>query len=824
MSINRRDFLKQSAFLLAAAGNAAWVVEALSAGEEPAALQTYTGPRLETWRHSVCRLCPGGCGIRIRLVDGQPVKIEGNPLSPVNRGGLCPTGHSGLQVLYHPERLKGPLRRKGKRGEDQWEPVPWEDALQEIADRLGQLRADNRPHHFLFLHGGARGLMGRLIQQFMTAYGSPNSISLPVHANGYSPLLSLQGFSQSLTYDFASTRFILSFGNDWLDAEGPPVWMAKLFGELRQNPHRNRIKLVQVDTRFSITAAKADRWLPVRPGTCGILALGIAYILIVEGLYDQEYIATHTFGFEDWTDDRGITHPGFKTVVLKSYYPERVSRITGVSIDELITVARSFAANRPSIALWGEEVDGHTNSFYSQFAVLALNALVGSLGKAGGIIIPPPPPPTSFPEPELDDIARWGNRQLRADQPPDQPLSLPRNHPAQLIENLPARQPYPVEVAFIYQTNPVHQLPEPQKVVEALRHIPFVVSFTPFMDETARWADLILPDHTYLEKWDLDYGVPYLPFTQVGLTQPVVSPRFNTRHTGDVLLSLAHRLGEGLSRSLPYQDYVSLLQSEARALFDSGRGYIPSGEFDEFMFEYMVQRGFRFPKHLQFEEFWKDFQNTGIWMENPRLHTQLIPQFKTRSGKFEFYSLELREKMRRGNFPPALSSAPREAQMPEGEFAPEDLTCLPHFETPQFTGDSPEYPLHLRPFRVLTLFEGEGANRLLLLEMVGFRHQVRWDSWAELHPETAAELGIRDGEWVWIESPVGKARVRVRLFAGAMPGVVYVPFGLGHEHYGKYATGRGINPNQLIALKADVMNGHLADKATRVRIRKVQPA
>ncbi len=390
MSIKRRDFLKQSAFIITAASSGKWVMNALSADEKQI-WEKPKGPGIETWRQSTCRLCPGGCGIKVRLVDGQPIKIEGNPLSPINRGGLCPMGHSGLQVLYNPDRIKSPLRRVGARGSGNWKPITWQEAIQTVAKKLTELRSQNRPHHLLFLHGGIRGLFGKLVHQFMNAYGSPNIIS--TRSGIYQPLslALMHGENFRPAYDFANTRFILSFGNDLLGTEGPPTWMAKMFGQMRQNRRGYRVKLVQADSRFSMTAAKADKWLPIKPGTAGALALGIAYILIMEERYDKNYIEKFTFGFQDWKDANGDTHTGFKSLVLSEYYPEKVSQITGIPVNEIIQVARSFSENKPAIAIFGEEVQQHTNGLFAEMAIHALNALIGSLGRSCLLYTSPSP-------------------------------------------------------------------------------------------------------------------------------------------------------------------------------------------------------------------------------------------------------------------------------------------------------------------------------------------------------------------------------------------------------------------------------------------------
>lgn len=819
MSIKRRDFLKQSLFIVGAASSSKWVLNALSAGEEDI-LTAPSGPGIESWKISTCQLCPGGCGIRVRLIDGQPVKIEGNPGSPINRGGLCPTGHSGLQVLFNPDRIKSPLKRVGPRGSGEWQQISWAEALQTVSRKLKDLRTKNAPHHLLLLHGEVRGLLKDVFALFMKAYGSPNLISTGSGIRRPISLALMQGKTFSPAYDFANTKFILSFGNDFLGTEGPPAWMAKMFGQMRQNRKGYRVKIVQVESRFSMTAAKADKWLPVNPGTAAALALGIAYVLIIEERFDKQYIDRYTFGFEDWVDDRNQSRPGFKSLVLRDYYPEKVSQVTGISVDDIIRVARSFSENRPAIALFGKEILGQTNGLHTQMAIHSLNALVGSLGKSGGVIEQPQYFPSSLPAPLLDDIAHRGLQQSRIDVSPGSPNFFDRDDLSQLIENLVSGNPYPIEVAFIYGTNPLFETPQPTRVKEALSKIHLLVSFSSFMDETAAFSDLILPDHTYLEKWDLDYGVPHIPFLHVGLSQPVVEPRFKTRHTGDIMIQLAKSLPEIGSGLQAYDSYLELLRQQIQATFHSGRGFIPSTEFEEFLFSYLLKRGFTYQKHNTFKEFWAQLIQRGSWVEFPALPIERIPRFATQTRKFEFYSLEIEKK-----FEDYLHSVQRSGnsafieELQRYNLAIDKAESrLPQFVEPAFLGAKEEYPLYLKPFNTITLFNGEGANRPLLMEMVGYLHFVRWDSWAELNKKTAQNMGIREGDWIWIESTTGKLKTRAKLSETVMPGVVLLPLGLGHTAYGRYARDAGVNPNEIISLQKDPLTGQIVQHNMRVRV------
>lgn len=793
-----------------------WVVDRLWSSQN-GQIQDYLAepPGIESWVNSICQLCPGGCGIKVRLVDGLPVKIEGNPYYPVNRGGLCPVGHSGLQMLYNPDRIQGPAKRVGAPGSSQWESIGWEEALQMIQERLTQMRLSGRAHQFVFMDGNSRGLLRMVFEQFVKALGSPNYIRTDDWDNRKVAFRLLEGQEDLPGLDLENARFILSFGADLLEAESSLVWFSRHLGSMRRDPDRRRGLLVQIDHRLSVTAVKSDKWIPITPGTEGALALGIAYMVIQEDLYDKEFIEKYTFGFEDWTDAAGKRHQGFKTLVLSQYYPEAVYRITGVPMEDIILLARSFAENPPAVAICGKGVLGHPNGFYAQIAIHALNALVGNFGRSGGIIHRAGLPFESWPEPELDDVARLGLSKPRIDQGGSNSFPLAKSVAANLASQIIAENPYSVEVLFLHKTNPVFDLAEPQKVKQALAKIPLVVSFSSFLDESSEFAHLVLPDAIYLEGWQTDFEVPYTYYDHFGVGPPVIRPIGNSKPTVDLILELARAFGGSVSRSLPFKDYVSVIRWAAERVFESGRGTIAGEAFDEAWVGYLERRGWRHPRHRSFEDFWQELMNQGAWVDPARRQIFRKVFFDTPSGKFEFYMQGLKQELEKRTW---IEEDPKNFRIQ----ARDDTIYLPHHEPVRFAGDEFEYPFHLIPFEINIVGNGTVTNSPLLMEMVGFRQYVRWDSWAEINPETAKEIGVSEGDKIWIESPAGKVKVRVRIYPGAHPDMVNLPLGLGHTAFGRYTKNRGINPNILLVKDFDFLSGILARLGTRVKIYKAE--
>lgn len=824
MEIGRRGFLKISAGAALGLGLSPFGLKAIqSFGQE---LEVPPGPGIETWVTSICQQCPGGCGINVKLVDGIPIKIEGNPVYPVNRGKLCPLGQAGLQVLYDPDRIKGPLTRTGQRGAGQWTSISWDEALETVAARLKELREKGEAHTAALVAGRCRGLIKSLFARFLQAYGSPNYLTSYTADVTEKALYLTQGIEDMVCYDLENANYIISFGCNLVETWWSPVRQLLAYGYLRQGRPGVRTKIVQIDSRFSVTAAKADEWIPINPGTDAALALGLAHIMIKEGLYDQDFVAGHTFGFDDWADSEGIRHTGFKTLVLADYSPGEVSRVTGVPVETVIRLAREFASNRPALAAADRGVGLHSNGLYSRMAVHSLNALVGNFGKKGGILVQNYPQYAALPPEERDAIARKGLAMPRLDGAGTRKFPLAKSVLTALPEAILSERPYKVNALFLYYSNPLFSSINPSGFQQALERVPFIVSFSPFMDESSAQADLILPDHTYLERWQDDPTLATFGYPFFGIRQPVIEPLHQTRNTADVIIELAKKLGGAAAKSFPWKDYKELFLTAIEGIFKQAKGSVVGTAFEASWYKFLEKRGWWAPTYNNLEEFWQQLVEKGGWWDPSYQFEQWSRLFKTPSGKFEFFSQLLKRKLegltREGS---QEKGASREAGM--GQLlkelkvgAEDDAAFMPHHEPCRKMGDEKDYPFILNSFKLMTHAGGRGANQPHLQEILGLMAQRQWDSWVEINPHTAKELGIANGDWVWVESPAGKIKTRAKLFPGAMPQVVNIPYELGHTAYGRWARDRGVNPNRMIQGDYDYLAGSAVWFDTRVKIYK----
>jgi menaquinone reductase, molybdopterin-binding-like subunit len=717
---------------------------------------------------TICTLCPGGCGISVRKVDERPVKIEGRTDYPVNPGGLCPLGSGGLQLLYTESlRFAGPMKRVGPRGADGFVQISWDEALKITADRLVELRKQGKTETLAAVDGSRpNSSMSLLIRKFLDALDSPTYVRMPSLEDTYAMVNRLMlGKATPMAYDLEHADFVLSFGCGLIEGWGAPGRMLNAWSLWRSEPLKGKVKIVQVESRASNTASKADQWIAAKPGTEAALALGIAHVILKDGLYDSTFVSNYTFGFTGWTSPDGKSHMGFKDLVLRNYTPEMVSRITGTDPGQIISLARAFAGARAPLALCGKGKGDLNGSLLECLAVQSLNALTGNINRPGGVLV-------------CDDVPF---HDLPAHKTAERiaPVMAPQFGEAIMAEKTS------VEMLLLFAANPAHTLPDGGTFRRALEKIPFIVSFSPFRDESSLMADLILPDHTYLEKVDDVVRPVGLQYPFYGVTQPVLKPLYDTRSAGDVLIRLADMMGGRVAASLPWRNYEELLKERALSLVDP-EGGLTCHDSSKPAWEALASH--RAPKsdYNSPDELWKKLMHGGFWYRPYHRFGHHDALFNTPSGKFEF--------------------------------------CSDLLETAGEVGERHEnqedYPLVMAPYGLINLASGWAPSPPYLYKTL-FDHQVRKnDSFAEIHPQTAAEYRVKQGELVIIESPAGKVQARVNIFVGAMPGVVYLPFGFGHTGFSDFHQNKGANPNAIVAGPKDPLSGLPAWWRTPVKITK----
>ncbi len=674
------------------------------------------------YENTTCSLCPGGCGLSVRKIDNRAIKIEGIKGHPVNDGSVCILGLSSLQYLYGPTRVKSPMKREGERGRGKWRKISWDEAIAEIAEKLGKMREEGNAHSLAWISGSDRGTVPGLMKRFLTAYGSPNFIRTPSGEDAHSLAMKVTMSEDArIGYDMENADFILSFGSGLIEGWGSPVRVIKANSALKEK----KAKMIQVEPRLSNTAAKADKWVPVNPGTEADLAFGIAAVLISESLYDAKFVKYNTAGFDQWKD-----------ILLKQYDPQSVADATGVSVETLTDIARAFAnASRP-IAVCGRGKGNTPGSLREFSACYALNALKGNINQTGGISAVPNTDYVQWADVETDDIARAGLRNKRIDGAGSGKYKDAAHLLNRFAEAVEKAETYPIEALFVAGANPCFSMPDSEKFNKAVEKIPFVVSFSSFMDETAQKADLILPDHFFLEKYEDVPSGAGVSKPMIGLSRPVVSPQFNTKHLGETILLMAAAMGGEIENAFPWEDYESCL---AEALGDK----------------------------------WDGLLETGVWVQE---------DFQSKDGSFTFVA------------------ADAEPVEPEG--------------------DVNTYPLIFLPYDSMRITAGYLGNAPFMVKTIADTVIKHKDGYIEINPETAAALGLSEGDAAVLTTPKGKASVRIHLFDGIKPGVAAMPRGLGHTAYDNYLAAKGVNVNTLIGPVEDPFSGYDAAWGIRAKLAK----
>jgi anaerobic selenocysteine-containing dehydrogenase len=761
--MNRRKFLKCSALTAAAVG--ASKIMGQSDAPEASPLQKNIQKTFEEkWVATSCLNCPARCATRVRVVNGKAVKITGNPLSQVSEGKICPRAHIGLQVLYDSGRINTPLKRtnlkKGKEIDPKWIPISWNQALSEVTNRLKKLRENGEPHKLLLFYGLNTVSTEDLIIRFAEAFGTPNLVSgdgLDSEAEKSGNWMA-DGHYAHTAYDLDHTNYILAFGADMLESSRPLSRFLRKWGKIRREKP-NRTKVVVINPRYSVTAAKADEWIPINPGTDGALAMAIAHVIISEELYDKTFVKSWTVGFDS-----------YKNLVLSQYAPKEVSKITGIEPEAIQRIAIEFARTQPALALRGKEAMNWPEGSFTSYAIFCLNALVGSIDVPGGVIYQESPQYNPMPRWVEDEIARKGKAKPSLDLRGSDKFPAAKVVTNQIPESLLENAPYPIEVAIGFNSNFNMASPGPDRWDQALKKLPYYIHLSPFISEMALYADLVLPSTTFLEEWGYDHSPPGSGFAEVKIKQPAVSPHGSARTIIDVLFDIARGLKGGVAQSFAN-------------IGDHAEGFVK----------------FRTEKLIP----WREFLKRGAWIGKNYEYKKYDRIFYTPSKKFEFSS---------GNLKAILAKM-------KGEKS-EGSDCLPYYNEPKFLGDKEKFPFILLPYQPLMVIENGSQNYPWAQEIFLPMNGVGWETLVEINSETAKELRLKDGQLVWVESPFQKIRAKVKFSEGVHLGVVAIPSGQGHTSYGKWQKGIGVNPHDIIGVDYDTLSGQATFFNTRVKVYK----
>ena len=639
-------------------------------------------PGIPTFYSSTCTECAAGCGLHVKTREARAIKLEGNPVHPVNAGKLCARGQAGLQALYNPNRVRGPMKRLADGG---MSAIPWADAVAELAAKA--VAAGGK---LAVISGAGRGTFSDLLAAWTVALGGRVVRYQPFD---HEPLRAANrqvfGVDGLPAYDFASAKFIVSFGADFLETWLAPVENQRGFAASHGYHGGAMARHVALAPRMSLTGMNADEWFAIVPGAEAAIALAMAQVILAE----------RTSAPSDAGALRGM---------LAAYAPEQVAQQTGLTAEQIRMLAREFVSAEPSLAVAGGIGSQHAGAGQVCAAVNILNYVAGNLGRT----------------------VRFG-----ADlESGDGYAAL-----AALQKEMEAGQ---IAVLLVHDANPVYALPRTAGFTAALSKVPYKVSTALVLDETASLCDLLLPQSHGLERWD-----DLRPRAGVrSLLQPVMEPVFDTLPTGEVLLQVAKAAGGPLA-GLQAASWEEHLKTQWQG-FAKSRGV------------------------ADFSAFWVGaLAQGGIYDAAPD--------------------------------PTAVRLAAGAAQVVG--------------TSPAFAGEG---EFLFAPYPSSLLYDGRGTDKPWLLENPDPVTKVTWQSWIEIHPETAAELDIREGEILRLVSAAGSIEAPAYLYPGLRRDVVAAPLGYGHTSFGQYATGRGANALDLLAAPGDA--AFVPYLSTRVSLEKTR--
>ena len=518
-SLSRRDFLKLGGATATALAVGTFIPPQVAQAAREAGLLNADD---SGYIASMCEMCVWRCGLIAKVKEGRVVKLEGNPDHPHSKGKLCPRGQSGLMNTYDPDRVLTPLIRVGQRGEGKYRKASWEEALDLTASKMAAIKQNYGPEAMIF--SSTHNLSQPVFENLLYAFGSPNygtQRSLCFNAMIVSNLMTYGMEEPARIYD-EKLKYILLTGRNLFEAISTSET-----SDLSHAIDRG-VKVVYLDPRFTKTAAKAAEWLPIRPGMDLAFHLAVLNVIIGEGLYNHDFVAQYTIGFDELQKE------------VYQYTPAWAAQLTGIPAETITRIAREFAEAAPyALAHNGWRTSNFVNSFHTQRAITILNALAGNwnvtlaaaAGEGGsglGTLTQPPFPRSSALR--LDGVP-W--------KYPLVPFKLGVFQ--EMRDNIVKGDPYQPHGWFISRQNPAMSLPDRGKTFKAFGKMDFIVTVDIIMNDTAWFSDVVLPESSYLERYD--------PLNIVGdkayLRQPVIEPQGEGKSALWIYKQLGERLGLG---------------------------------------------------------------------------------------------------------------------------------------------------------------------------------------------------------------------------------------------------------------------------------------
>ena len=839
--VSRRNFLKLGA--VAATATASFAGSgALTSAKEP---RTKGGrdysPETGKARQAIpstCWQCVSRCPIIGYVEEGRLVKVEGQPKSIRTDGKVCAKAQAGPNQVYDPDRILYPMKRAGKRGEGKWKRISWDEALGEVAGRLKKLRDEGHPEKFMFHYGRMKASSSKLIKSlFLANYGTKTiGNHTSICEGGKWTAQELTWGAHYDNWDFDNTRYVLNLGSNLLEAHTNHTSTAQ---RLVKAITDQRVKMVTFDVRLSNTAAKSTEWVPVKPGTDIAVLLAMSNVVLNEGLYRGEGEAFLEFCRA--TSDVNATTDE-KVAALKehvaAYTPEWAEGISGVPAAKITQIAKEFATAKPAVLVTYRGIAAHYYGPEGERAAQMLAAITGNVDNPGGRCKAVgakwkyPKGPEKKPKGKKLKIVDGFKGQAK----------LPTHHINHQVFNMIKDGSHGrPEVYMWYCYAPVYSNGDCKANAEVLKDeklIPFTVAVNPFYDESTALADIILPDATYLERWDWEDMVSPNQIPEHYIRQPLIKPLGEVRDFGDVVCELADRMGFPLGVASK-EEFVKKSCEKTPGVKDVGG------------FEYMKENGvwhdpkakpkyYSYKKTVKAEDLTEDGvildETTGVYWNWKKAKVKSLEDAKAKGyahtkGAYKAYvGQKIGDKVYKG-FKPDKVNKSGYLELYSDIMKDKGLAPLPTYKAiPEHAAMKPD-DLILTTFKVNVQTHSRTQNCKWLTEI--FHDNPAW-----INPATADGRGINDGDKIQVASNVGKIETTARVTPAVAPGVIAISMHCGHWEYGRFASGKkapfakeepedriwwkshGEHPNWIIPNDPDPISGQQRWMDTVVTVKK----
>lgn len=695
---------------------------------------------------SICEMCSTRCAIQVRVDDNGKVFVTGNPYSKSTGAAVCARGGAGVNQLKDKNRLINPIMRVGEKGENKWKEISWEEAYEYIATKLTEIKEKHGAQSVAFAAKG--GFESAFLNQFGYAYGSPNIFDHgSTCPSGYAVALKSVFGVGNLARDFANAKFMLNFGHNVF--EGIVISYARGVASALQNG----CKVVSLDPRFSVLSSKASEWIPIKPGGDTAFMLGFVHTLIFENLYDKKFVEKYTIGFDKLKES------------VREYTPEKMSAHCDVPAKTIIALARECAKAAPAAIIdFGHRSTYTPEEIELRRAIAIANALIGNIEAKGGLFFPknaslynklagekvaPEIKGSALPKIDSPKIPRIDGVDIKGGE--FSKIAKTRGIYGKIIESALDGNPYKLHGIIMSRSNPVMTINDSARVAEALKAMDLVVCVDVYLSDTAQFADIVLPESTYLERDEQFLGKNGKnPGYQV--RQKVVETIGNTKPLYQILKELADKMG--LGSAFPYKDMKDYrfkqAYNEPEAMVDIlDKGIVSYGipllARDKDSVAKFVAK---YPKAKEFID--KDFEISKVL------------ECKTDSGKIELFDEVLESACGRGGL---------------------------HFNDPKMKQNDEFYFIQ---GKVAVHTNGHTANVPWLNELMS--NNAVW-----INEKIAKEMGLKKNDRIKLTSKVGKQIANVFPTKGIREDTIFGYFGFGHNSPSqKCSFGKGVNASALL--------------------------